>query len=90
MTANSQAAILERIIRPDSDGLSPEAARQILALDFPPEDHERMHDLSAKAQEGALSPDEQDELDSYVRVGHFLALIQSKARRSLQKSAAGS
>ncbi len=40
-------------------------------------DRERMSALAAKAQEGALSPDEATEIDSYRRVGHLVALLQS-------------
>jgi uncharacterized protein YnzC (UPF0291/DUF896 family) len=84
MMANSQAAILERIIEPEGNGLTPELARHILTLDFKPFDHDRMAELSAKAQEGALTQDEQEELNNYVHLSHFLALLQSKARLSLK------
>ena len=43
-----------------------------------------MNALSALAQDGALTPEEEAELDSYIHVGNLLAVIQSKARRVLQ------
>jgi len=84
MTANSEAAILTRVIEPDKPNMPPEAARALLALDFTSMDRARMNELSAKARQGALTPDEGQELDNYIGVGHLLALMQSKARRSLR------
>jgi hypothetical protein len=43
-----------------------------------------MRQLSAKAQEGTLTPSEQAEINNYERVGHILSLMKSKARRSLK------
>lgn len=85
MITNTGAAILNRLIDPESNDLSPEAARSILRLDFRETDHARMAELSAKAQAAALAPSEREELDEYVRVADLLAVLQSKARRSLQR-----
>jgi hypothetical protein len=83
-TAASDAAILARVIEPDRPNLAPQAARALLALDFNPADKARMRQLSAKAREGTLTPDEEAEIDNYERVGHLLNILQSKARRSLK------
>ena len=42
-----------------------------------------MRQLSAKAREGTLTPDEQAALNNDERVGHLLNILHSKARRSL-------
>ncbi len=76
--------ILSRVLEPNTRSLPPEAARALLALDFSQADRDRMRQLSAKAREGTLSPAEQAEADSYERVGHFLGIVRSKARRSLK------
>src|SRR5262245_31018225 len=81
---NREAAILARLVGSEGLDMSPEAARAILAIDFGARDKGRMRELSAKAREGTLSSDEQAEIDSYERVGHFLNVLQSKARRSLR------
>ncbi len=80
----SEVAILSRVLEPDKPSLSPQAARDILALDFGPADKDRMRQLSAKARDGTLTPDEQAAIDNYERVGHLLNIMQSKARRSLK------
>jgi hypothetical protein len=84
MTVNTEAAIWERVIEPTSTGLSEEAARFIIALGFTDADHQRMEELAVRSNDGALTDDEKDELENYVRVGNALALIQSKARLSLR------
>lgn len=80
-----QSAILERVIEPNRGDLSPDVAKYILKLDFPPQDHARYHLLAEKAQEGGLTDQEQAELDDYLSVNAFLAIVQSKARVSLRE-----
>lgn len=80
----SEAAIMSRVLELDKPTLSLEAARAILALDFDQADKDRMRELSAKAQEGTLTANEQAAINNYERVGHFLNLMQSKARRALK------
>ena len=82
LTTESETAILKRVIRPDVGDISPEAAKALLALGFQESDHARMAELSAKAQDGNITGVEQDELDAYINVSHFIAFIQSKARHA--------
>lgn len=37
-----------------------------------------------KKRAGKLTPSEEQELNSYIRVGQMLGILQSKARRSLR------
>lgn len=83
-TPTSETAIFERIVLPNEPGLTEPAARSILALGFAAEDRQRMQDLAEKSQAGQLSPEEQQEIDNYERVGHYLSILQSKARLSLR------
>jgi hypothetical protein len=82
----SEAAIFSRVIDPDENTLTPEAVASILRMDFSRADRERMCMLSEKASEGTLTPEEDRALENYVQVNHLLTIIQSKARRSIQKS----
>ena len=84
MVALTEAAILNRILDADRADLVPEAASFLLQLDFNDADHARMAELSAKANEGNLSEEEGRELDTYIFVNDFFAILQSKARRSLK------
>jgi hypothetical protein len=87
MPANTDSAIWNRLIQPERDDLSPDAARSILRIEFSEIDKARMHELAQRAQEGTLSESEQVEIDSFCRVGRLLDLMHSKARRSLKRSA---
>ena len=87
LTANSEVAILSRIIDPDEPTFSREAARSILAFDFQPKDRERMEELAAKARAGTLSPEEQIEIENFERAGHVLSLMKAKAKVSLKRNA---
>jgi hypothetical protein len=62
-------------------------ARHLLRLGFSPEDKARMHDLAVRNQTGKISPSELHELDSYIRVGTLLSILQSRARKLLKKTA---
>ena len=80
----TDAAIIGRLGKADNSDFSPEAAREILSLRRSSKDQKRMQKLSLKAQEGALTPREQSEVESYRRVGYWLGVLWSKARLSLK------
>jgi hypothetical protein len=85
MVANIESSIWERVVEPSWDDLSPEAANALLRLRFQQRDIDRMNELSALARDGALSEVQERELEMYNRVGHMLAIMQSKARMALNK-----
>ena len=81
---SSEIAIFGRLIRADETDLSRELARYILTLGFDDEDQKRMTELANRNQEGSLSGEEKAELENFVKAGHMLALLHSKARRTLK------
>lgn len=85
MLMSAEAEILRRVLQPEQGDLVPDAAHALLALDFAENDHRQMAELSAKAQEGALTPAEREQLEGYINVSHLIAFIQSKARLSLKR-----
>ena len=84
----NDSAILERVINPSRGDFSAELARQVLSFDFPPADHARYAELSGKAGEGLLNEDERAELEEYLEVNDFLAIIKAKARASISRNPA--
>ena len=72
--------------RGNKTDLSRELARYILTLGFDEEDQNWMSELARKNQEGSLSSDEKAELENFVKAGHLLALLHSKARKTLKAS----
>lgn len=83
--ASSDIAVFARLIEAQNGNLDERLARYVLTLGFGKPDQERMNDLAARNQSGSLAAEEREELHSYVRSGHLLALLQSKARRSLKR-----
>ena len=84
--ASREAEILSRVVQADEPGFEQEFARSLLKLMFIPRDVDRMNELAERAREDTLTDDERLDLDSYERVGTFLALLKSKARVSLRGS----
>jgi hypothetical protein len=84
---NSEAAILARLIEIGQEELPRGAAEYLLSIRFSERDTARMNELSELARQGKLANEDQAELDSYIHVGNLLAVMQSKARRALQRSA---
>ena len=80
----SEIAILRRVVDPDEPFQSADAARAILRLRFSARDRARMSRLAAKNRLGKVKPEEEVELENYIRVGQTLGIFQSKARRSLK------
>jgi hypothetical protein len=80
----SEIAIFGRLIRSNDGDLTRDLAHYILTLGFDEKDQARMRELAERNQEGALTEEEQEELHNYVQVGHLLALLHSKARKSLK------
>ena len=82
---NREPAIWARLLHSrNEEEVSPEVAEYLLSITFGLRDRDRMRKLADKSELGALTPDEQAELDGYLHVGNLLAIMQSKARVSLR------
>ncbi len=68
----------------DQPGMSPESARAILDWRFDAVALGRMNDLAEKNRQGTLTESEREEMETYVRVGNLLNLMQAKARLFLK------
>ena len=75
--------IFARVIASD-EALPPSLARTVLAWQFPKRDLARVRKLQDKNNEGTISDAERQLLESYVRVGQLVAVMQAKARLSLK------
>ena len=81
----SDIAMFGRLIEAEKGNLEPALARYVLTLGFPRVDQDRMKYLATRNQEASLTAGEREELGNYVRSGHLLALLHSKARKSLKR-----
>ena len=77
---------LDQFLDPLTGCLSPEIARQIAS--WRPDDNlrARIEELGRKANEGSLTPEEDDEYRNHIDDGDLIALLQAKARRLLAGS----
>jgi hypothetical protein len=79
-----EPAIWARLVEAPKEPVPPDAARYLLSIQFSEADHARMQELMDKSEEGALSADEESELDSYVNITNFLSVVHSRARVALR------
>ncbi|MCI0380857.1 MAG: hypothetical protein L0215_25015 [Gemmataceae bacterium] len=80
----SEIAIFARLLSNAKGVMSPRLARYVLTLGFSDNEQARMEDLADRNQRGRTTPDEREQLMSYVKAGHLLALLHSKARKALK------
>jgi hypothetical protein len=79
----STTEILEQVLDPFVECLTPESARKIVALRAAPEAQARLEQLADRANEGELTPVEQAEYEKFRATFHMITLLQSKARQFL-------
>jgi hypothetical protein len=77
----------DRAVSPVIGLLSREQAAKIADFHADASLQSRIELLAAKANEGDLSAEEQAEYEGYVQANHFLAVLQSKARRLIDRNA---
>jgi hypothetical protein len=75
---------LDRFLDPVAACFTPQVAQKIAALKLEPELQTRIEQLATKANEGSLTPAEDEEYKDYIEGGDLLALLQAKARRFLK------
>ena len=84
VTPNREADIWARLVRAQDAALSADVAKFLLSIDFTEEDEDRMQELADRSSAGMLTSQERAELDSYLHIANFLAVLQSKARVALK------
>lgn len=82
----TELEILSDVISPLEGTLSPDVACAILQWKFSTKQIERMNRLGERNRNGAITPDEREELERFIRVGGLINLVQAKARVSLQQA----
>jgi hypothetical protein len=83
MKSEKTSPILDRLVAPLGECLTPESARRLLALKADPTLQARVDYLAQRHNLGPLTPEEEAEYDTYVSYGTFVAILKSKARQLL-------
>ncbi len=76
--------VLNELLQPLGDCITPEVARRIVDLRAPSMVQQRVEHLAAKSGEGTLDELEQQAYEALVSAGNFIAILQSKARALLK------
>lgn len=84
LDATSDTAMFLRLW--DGAKLTPTLARQLLKLGWSREDESRMRELTERNRESRLDEAESRELDNYLRVGMTISILQSRARKALERN----
>ncbi len=83
MTHTAGTNVLDRLMEPVGRSMTPELAREIVALRADPDLQDQIDDLAEKCNEGTLSPEERAEYERIVGAIHLIGILQKKARRVL-------
>ncbi len=81
------APILDQLLDPLGQILTPEVARRLVNLRYDARTQARIDRLARKCNEGKLSESERREYEACVNVIDFIAILQAKARGLLERSA---
>jgi len=84
---NGDTVALEKFLRPMARGLSTELARALVNLTADEETQARYDLLADGRTEAQLTPAEQEELESLVRVNTLLGILKAEARAVLANAA---
>ena len=87
MSDSSSSSVLDRVLDPFTECLTPEVAERVVRLRADAGVQARVDDLADKANEGRLSDDERAEYDKYREAFHFITILQAKARTLLERQA---
>ena len=82
-SGDNEVTILARFLTNGDRPLPKNLARYILGLTISERDKARMHDLVVRNQNDELTPAEKKEMHDFGKAGDVLAILKSKARRTL-------
>lgn len=85
----TEGDILKRVLAAGDGVMTPDVARALLKLKFPPADTNRIRALLRKNGSGTLVAPERLALEKYLRVGQFLDLLHARARVALAGAGGG-
>lgn len=86
MKATNTSPVLDRLVDPLGECLTPETARRILRLKADRKLQARVEYLAGRSSEGTLTPKERAEYGNYVSYSTFVAILKSKSRQLLADS----
>jgi hypothetical protein len=86
MNTRHPTQVLDRLLDPVAEILTPEVARALVNLRAQPDVQARIDELAEKCNEGELTPVEQAEYGDIVEAIDFISILQAKARARLGRA----
>ena len=83
MKSSKNTPVVDRLVSPLGECLTPESARRLLALKPDPDLMARADEMATRHTEGHLTPEETAEYGRYVSYATFIAILKAKARQLL-------
>ena len=87
MPANATNDVIENVLSAVGGCLDAASAEALLRLRAPDQLQARIENLADRCTEGRLSDEEREEYESLVRLGNFVAILQTRVRRQLGHAA---
>lgn len=82
---STTTSYLDRLLEPMTEALTPEVARKLVSLRADAQMQSRIEELRKKANAGELTVEEEAEYKEFVEALDIVSIIQSKARKFLNK-----
>jgi len=89
MSSTSTIEVLDRVLHPVTESLTPESAARLATIQADPVTQARGDELADRNSEGLLTPEERAEYEFYVRFFDFLAVLRARARALLGRDGNG-
>jgi hypothetical protein len=86
---SAAASLLDRLLDPVGQCLTPDVARALLALRTDEDTQARIDELADKCSEGTLTAAERGEYEAYVSAIDLVGILQAKARGALARASGG-
>ena len=87
MSQTLSPSILDRLLEPIGNTMSPDFAKELIDYRASPDVQARVDELADKCNEGELTDAERHEYDEYLQAFHFIEILQLKARRTISNGA---
>lgn len=85
MPTITEPAVLDRLLEPVTEILTPAVAKGIAEMRAEPLLQARLDELATKANQGRLTPAERQEYAEYLDAIDFIGILQAKARAVLAR-----
>jgi hypothetical protein len=82
----SATALLDELLDPFTQCLDAESAQRVIEFSIGPSVQQRVAALAERANEGALTADEQRDYEALINGADFIAIVKLKAQRRLNSN----